>query len=298
MDDDQLLSMKTTDRGLAKMRAVCMRTGQVMRCIYFTASSKDQAMSWWQRQGEQGAPVVWMHMQVPDGDSRLGSDGAAGAVAYLPDGSEHPWPEPPHGSTRLAPVFAQDAAEAARMVEAGDGTHLLLVDDAEKYSLVRLAWNELILRSADDAATWCVISTRRFPVAKGPRGIVQRPVARPRLAPNAPRSNLLIGSGSLSDAIDGQRHVRPVLVYAVASWCGHCTRFTPNWNDAVTEALDSCDAAWLAVDSEGGAALLREYGVNEFPTVLLVSGDDRTPVDRSQFERQNGKIPILRMLSE
>jgi hypothetical protein len=84
---------------------------------------------------------------------------------------------------------------------------------------VRLAWNELILRSADEAATWGVINTRRFPavgVAGGP--IVQRPWTAPPLAAGAPRSSLLVGSGSIAEAVEEHQWQRPVVVYIFAAW--------------------------------------------------------------------------------
>ena len=67
------------------------------------------------------------------------------------------------------------------------------------------------------------------------------------------------------------------LVYA--SWCGHCKKIKPEWEEASKE-LDQSKDLMPSVDVGGGTKedkeLMKKYGVKGFPTILMFENGEVT----------------------
>lgn len=62
------------------------------------------------------------------------------------------------------------------------------------------------------------------------------------------------------------------LIFFKASWCGHCKRFQPVWDDFKTQLQSNpmpIELKEYDVDEEETKPLLEQHNVRGFPTVLL-----------------------------
>ena len=62
----------------------------------------------------------------------------------------------------------------------------------------------------------------------------------------------------------------PALLFVKAEWCGHCRRTAPVI-DKVSRLLGSAVPVYI-VDSDENAALIREWKITSYPTILYSDG--------------------------
>lgn len=71
------------------------------------------------------------------------------------------------------------------------------------------------------------------------------------------------------------------VVFVYADWCGHCTRFKPEWSKVEKECkARNITTTALNVDHEQNSEFINKYEVNSFPTLLVFKG--------SQFQKYEG----------
>ena len=71
------------------------------------------------------------------------------------------------------------------------------------------------------------------------------------------------------------------IVFVYADWCGHCTRFKPEWSKVEQECKSrNITTTALNVDDEQNSEFISKYEVNSFPTLLVFKG--------SQFTKYEG----------
>lgn len=67
---------------------------------------------------------------------------------------------------------------------------------------------------------------------------------------------------------------KPRVILCKASWCGHCKKFMPVWEE-VSKALKD-EADFVTYDSEDDKDKMKELGVKGFPTVYREVDGERT----------------------
>lgn len=71
------------------------------------------------------------------------------------------------------------------------------------------------------------------------------------------------------------------IVFVYADWCGHCTRFKPEWSKVEQECKGrNITTTALNVDDAQNSEFINKYEVNSFPTLLVFKG--------SQFQKYEG----------
>lgn len=93
---------------------------------------------------------------------------------------------------------------------------------------------------------------------------------------------------------------KKVLIFFRATWCGHCTRFKPVWDDFCTakaenSGLSQIDVLEVDVDKEESKPMLQKHNVRGFPHVVLtadgssdvVYSGNRTKEDLLSFLEKN-----------
>lgn len=70
------------------------------------------------------------------------------------------------------------------------------------------------------------------------------------------------------------------LVFVYADWCGHCTRFKPDW-EKITILCDKANIKHKAlnVDDESSADFIDKYEVTSFPTLIVLKDDQHKKFD-------------------
>jgi thiol-disulfide isomerase/thioredoxin len=68
------------------------------------------------------------------------------------------------------------------------------------------------------------------------------------------------------------------LVFFYATWCGHCTKFKPVWQEFKTEfekdpKFAKVDVKELDIDEEGSKEYMEKYNVRGFPHVVCAKKD-------------------------
>ena len=58
-----------------------------------------------------------------------------------------------------------------------------------------------------------------------------------------------------------------VVVLYYADWCGHCKSLKDIWNSVVCNNIDDTSSAWCAVEQSNGEAIMRNEGIQGFPTI-------------------------------
>jgi len=80
--------------------------------------------------------------------------------------------------------------------------------------------------------------------------------------------------------------------FIYADWCGHCTRFKPEWDKFKEEsAKNNVKAFALNVDDESNTAFIEMNKVSSFPTIIVSKGSgekvkyegERTAEDLMKF---------------
>ena len=65
------------------------------------------------------------------------------------------------------------------------------------------------------------------------------------------------------------------IVFVYADWCGHCTRFKPEWTKVEKECKSkNISTTALNVDDEKNADFMNTYNVNSFPTLIVFKGSE------------------------
>lgn len=67
---------------------------------------------------------------------------------------------------------------------------------------------------------------------------------------------------------------RPKVTLFKASWCGHCKKFMPVWEEVSASMKDQADFA--VVDADEDKAEVKAHGVKGFPTVVKEVNGERT----------------------
>ncbi len=56
-----------------------------------------------------------------------------------------------------------------------------------------------------------------------------------------------------------------------AEWCGHCINFKNTWNELKEENKSNIN--FVTYDSDSNKKEIKKYGVQGFPTLILLTGD-------------------------
>ena len=78
---------------------------------------------------------------------------------------------------------------------------------------------------------------------------------------------------------------KDVFVMFHASWCGHCKRMMPTWEDLGTQYPSSGDTVIARIDASIYNEIGAEYGLAGYPTLLLFSKNDKRGI-KYQGERK------------
>ena len=65
---------------------------------------------------------------------------------------------------------------------------------------------------------------------------------------------------------------KPMLMLFHAKWCGHCVHFMPTWLKLKGGYADHKKINMVEI-SDKNASLIKEYGINGFPTIKLYDGN-------------------------
>ena len=87
------------------------------------------------------------------------------------------------------------------------------------------------------------------------------------------------------------------LIFFKATWCGHCNRFKPVWDEFVSECQqknEQTNLLELDIDNEESKPLMEKHNVRGFPHVVLVE-DNR---DDIVFTKNRTKEDLLAFLNE
>lgn len=84
---------------------------------------------------------------------------------------------------------------------------------------------------------------------------------------NASNSKVIEGLVNFG-GIDDEQH----LVYLHMKGCGHCVRFTPEWDKFAENPPKNIKVKKLEKSDKEAKIYLKTFGVSGFPTVLLVKG--------------------------
>jgi len=87
------------------------------------------------------------------------------------------------------------------------------------------------------------------------------------------------------------------LIFFKATWCGHCNRFKPVWDEFVAECNQKNEQITLLeldIDDEASKPLMEKHNVRGFPHVVLVE-DNR---DDIVFTKNRTKEDLLAFLQE
>jgi thiol-disulfide isomerase/thioredoxin len=74
-----------------------------------------------------------------------------------------------------------------------------------------------------------------------------------------------IKGGVNLEAFDNQN--KPCFVIFKADWCGHCKNTMPEFQKLMDEKLDNVEV--IAIDSDKQPDLIKEHGVQGFPTIRM-----------------------------
>jgi protein disulfide-isomerase len=66
----------------------------------------------------------------------------------------------------------------------------------------------------------------------------------------------------------------PTFYLFKASWCGHCKSFRENWNALSNKFKDKIN--FVLYDSDKNSKELKEWRVNQFPTLIFRKGNSAT----------------------
>lgn len=89
---------------------------------------------------------------------------------------------------------------------------------------------------------------------------------------------------------------KPMVVFFYADWCGYCKRFAPVFHSVVKkrEFKKNLAVAYVNCDAPDNTALVKEYGIQGFPTVYMVSKDGtKTVVNNSELFAPDAKETLL-----
>jgi protein disulfide-isomerase len=83
---------------------------------------------------------------------------------------------------------------------------------------------------------------------------------------------------------DNTRSSESKMYFFYADWCPHCKSAKPEWDkfhkQFNNKQIGTYNIVPVGVDcSEGENPLIQEYGVDGYPTVILVKGDQRVNYD-------------------
>ncbi len=88
-----------------------------------------------------------------------------------------------------------------------------------------------------------------------------------------------------SDISNGNARLSETQVYFFyADWCPHCKKAKPEWDQFMKQYNNKTVGTYqiipIGVDcSEGENPLIQKYGVDGYPTVILLKGDQRVDYD-------------------
>ena len=68
-----------------------------------------------------------------------------------------------------------------------------------------------------------------------------------------------------------------------ANWCGHCTRFLPQWEKIKKKYKSKYD--FIKYDSDKDKKIFDQWGVNSFPTIIVKKGNIASQYHGSREEK-------------
>jgi thiol-disulfide isomerase/thioredoxin len=86
---------------------------------------------------------------------------------------------------------------------------------------------------------------------------------------------------------------RQILILFYATWCGHCQRFAPIYDNIYDELKTDEDYAILCVDIDESPELSSEYAITGIPTIYKIEGDTKI-----LYEGDRTKDSIIAFLKE
>ena len=72
---------------------------------------------------------------------------------------------------------------------------------------------------------------------------------------------------------------KDVFVMFHASWCGHCKRMMPTWEDLGTQYPSSGDTVIARIDANEHRDIVKDYNVSGYPTLLLFSKNNKKGIE-------------------
>lgn len=77
------------------------------------------------------------------------------------------------------------------------------------------------------------------------------------------------------------------IVFVYADWCGHCTRFKPEWSKVEQECKSrNISTTALNVDDEKNSDFINKYNVTSFPTIIVFKGAEHKRYEGDRTTQQ------------
>ncbi len=103
------------------------------------------------------------------------------------------------------------------------------------------------------------------------------------------------------EGMEGAGAEGPCLVMFHASWCGHCKTTLPQFNLAKGEYSGSVKMIAIESEDPGAAALMKQEGVNSFPTIRYYKNGPPAvgkKMDYDEYDGGRSKEDFLQFLSQ
>ena len=83
--------------------------------------------------------------------------------------------------------------------------------------------------------------------------------------------------------------------FIYADWCGHCTRFKPEWQKFETSCSNNnVEAYALNVDDQSNSKFIESNGVSSFPTVIVMKGNG----EKTKYEGERTSEDLMNFVKE
>ncbi len=96
---------------------------------------------------------------------------------------------------------------------------------------------------------------------------------------------------------DDAKTINMALFYA--DWCGHCKTFKPHWNKVKQEmdgkTVNGVTVTFTDINADEQGDVVKEYGVNGFPTVKCITNNN--VMDYDQDRTEEGLMSYIRSVT-